>query len=172
MKRVLQKSRVFKHKSWHKTLRCFSFPGDNNEGGLSPTQTIRKELSQSQKVQYLSENWLDTEQHCHWWRLGMKLIRCCRRKEIETVHELMTNVAKYNHSSKSIRNSLSIQTFPFVHSNYTHNQAGSCCFFNIVQIGLYAGSTLPKYHFLFTSVTHLVLTKHPGSTGGLKSHTV
>ena len=39
----------------------------------------------------------------------MKLIRCCRRKEIETVHELMTNVANFNHSGKFklVRNHLS-----------------------------------------------------------------
>ena len=98
--RVLRKSHVLKYKSWQKTLRCFSFPMDDIERGLSPTQTIEDGLSQSQKIQYLSENWLKTEPYCDWWRLGMKLIRCCRRNEIETIHELMTNVANYNHSGK------------------------------------------------------------------------
>ena len=83
---VLQRSQVFESKSWHKTLRCFSLPEGDVEGDLSPTQ----------KSQYLSENWLQKEEECHWWRLGMKLIRCCRRKEIGTVHELMKCVAIYN----------------------------------------------------------------------------
>ena len=97
---VLKRSRVFKHKSWQKTLRCFSFPIDDIEGGSSPVQVFQGRLTQMQKVQYLSENWLETERDCQWWRLGMKLIRCCRRKDIETVQELLNGVANYNHSGK------------------------------------------------------------------------
>ena len=59
---------------------------------------MEETVSPTQKIQYLSENWLDTEQNSNWWKLGMKLIRCCRREEIETVHELMKSVANYNHS--------------------------------------------------------------------------
>ena len=88
---VLQKSNVSESKSWLKTLRCFSLPADDTEEDVSP----------SQKTQYLSESWLETEPKFQWWRLGMKLIRCCRAKEVETIQSLMMNVATYNHNSKS-----------------------------------------------------------------------
>ena len=93
---VLQKSNVSESKSWLKTLRCFSLPADDTEEDVSP----------SQKTQYLSESWLETEQNFQWWRLGMKLIRCCRAKEVETLQSLMMNVATYNHNSKSLIASL------------------------------------------------------------------
>ena len=88
---VLQKSQVYDDKNWQSTLRCFSLPAVNIEEGLSP----------SQKTQYLSESCLENEQHFQWWKLGMKLIRCCRAKEVETIQDLMTNVATYNRNSKS-----------------------------------------------------------------------
>ena len=88
---VLQKSQVSDGKSWLSTLRCFSFPAVE----------VEEDLSSSQKTQYLSESWLETEEQSQWWRLGMKLIRCCRAKEVNTIQNLMMNVATYNHSGKS-----------------------------------------------------------------------
>ena len=109
VQKVLQRSRVPESKNWLKTLRCFSFPVDDMEG----------DFSQNQRVQFLSEEWLDTEQDCQWWRLGIKLIRCCRSKEIATVHELMQNVAKYNHSGKLL----------CYHIMYTASYLSVCLFF-------------------------------------------
>ena len=97
---VLQKSQVYQCKGWPKTLSYFSLPTIDVEGDLSLTQ----------KTQYLSESWLDTEEDCDWWKLGMKLIRCCKRREIKAIHELMKKVANYNHSgelSKSSNTSVS-----------------------------------------------------------------
>ena len=85
---VLQKSQVAEGKKWQSTLRCFSVPAVDMEEGLSP----------SQKTHYLSESCLENEQCFQWWRLGMKLIRCCRATEVETMQNLMTNVAAYNHN--------------------------------------------------------------------------
>ena len=87
---VLQKSQVYQHKGWLKTLRYFSLPAIHEE----------QDFSLAQKTQYLSESWLDTEEDCDWWKLGMKLIRCCKRREIKAIHELMKKVANYNHSGK------------------------------------------------------------------------
>ena len=58
-------------------------------------------LSPTQKIVFFSEKWLEEEQDFHWWRLGMKLIRCCRRQDIESVHELMKHVAIYNNRGES-----------------------------------------------------------------------
>ena len=92
---VLQKSQVYQCKGWPKTLSYFSLPAIDVEGDLSLTQ----------KTQYLSESWLDTEEDCDWWKFGMKLIRCCRRREIKAIHELMKKVANYNHSGKLSKSS-------------------------------------------------------------------
>ena len=88
---VLQKSQVSDSKSWLSTLRCFSLPAVDVEEGCSP----------SQKTQYLSESWLETDQHFQWWRLAMKLIRCCRAKEVQTIQNLMMDVTTYNHNGES-----------------------------------------------------------------------
>ena len=61
---------------------------------------MEENVSLALKLQFLSEYWLKTAENCQWWRLGMKLIRCCRTKEIKTVHEFVKNVAFYNHSGK------------------------------------------------------------------------
>jgi hypothetical protein len=85
---VLKRSLVSECKErWLKISKCFRVTAD-----------IQEELSVTQRFQYLSKNWLDTEPDCQWWRLGMKLIRCCKREEIESINKLMTNVAKYNNS--------------------------------------------------------------------------
>ena len=86
---VVQKSQVPESKNWPTILRCFSFPAVDME-----------DPSTTQKIQFLSESWLETEQNSHWWRLGMRLIRCCKAQDVETVQRLMMNVAKYNHSGK------------------------------------------------------------------------
>ena len=82
-------------------MRYFSVPALDGEGDLSLTQ----------KTQYLSESWLDTEEDGDWWRLGMKLIRCCKRREIEAIHELMKKVANYNHRGE----------LPKVFAHWNHN---------------------------------------------------
>ena len=91
---VIQMSRISECKSWLKTLKCFRF-AEVGIGDLSPTH-------KSHKSQFLSQKWLKTEQNCQWWRLGMKLIRCNRGAEVETIHELMEHVANYNYSGKRV----------------------------------------------------------------------
>ena len=88
---VLQKSQVSDSKSWLSTLRCFSLLAVD----------VEESLSASQKTQYLSESWLETNQHFQWWRLGMKLIRCCRAKEVQTIQNLMMDVTTYNNNGES-----------------------------------------------------------------------
>ena len=87
---VLQKSRLLQRKHWQKTFRCLRALADER-------------LSPAENMQILSENLLDEEKDFQWWKLGMKLIRCCsrkERKEIETIDELMKNIANCQHSSK------------------------------------------------------------------------
>ena len=87
---VIQKSQVLESKVWPKTLRCFSLPAFD----------VMEHPLLTQKTQYLSESWFKTEEDQHWWRLGMKLIRCCKRQGIKTVHEFMEKVAIYNNDGK------------------------------------------------------------------------
>ena len=87
---VVQKSQVLECKDWPKTLRCFSLPAFD----------VMEHPLLTQKTQYLSESWFKTEKDQHWWRLGMKLIRCCKRQEIKSVHEFMKKVAIYNNDGK------------------------------------------------------------------------
>ena len=94
---VLKRSQVSDCKGWLKTLRCFGFA----------TADIGEDLSPTEKIQYVSEAYLEKEKNCDWWRLGIKLIRCCQMNDIERVQELMLNVAIYNHKSKSSTKSLS-----------------------------------------------------------------
>ena len=100
---VLQKSRVFEYKALEKILKCFS---------SSPSEMMKRDLSLKQLSKMLFEGMV---QECQWWSIGMKLIRCCGRKKIDTVHELMKNVANYNHSGKLLffDHKLHIQLFFF-----------------------------------------------------------
>ena len=77
-------------KGWSKTLRCFSVPAVDVKEDISPTQ----------KAQFLSDSWFETEQDVHWWRLGMKMLRWCKRKNIKDVNDLMKAVANYNNNGK------------------------------------------------------------------------
>ena len=89
---VVQKSQVLECKDWPKTLRCFSLPAFD----------VMEHPLLTQKMQYLSEGWFKTEEDQHWWRLGMKLIRCCKRQGIKTVDEFMKKVAIYNNDGKLV----------------------------------------------------------------------
>ena len=82
-----------------KTLRYFNIPARDEEEMLSVTQGVH----------YLSDSWLKRElNNRQWWKLGMTLIRCCKRSDINTVHKVMEDVANYNHTGMCCKDPLLI----------------------------------------------------------------
>ena len=52
----------------------------------------------------ISKTWLKAKSQGQneWWKLGVKLLRCCNEDEIPNVHRLMKNVMTYNNKGKMV----------------------------------------------------------------------
>ena len=80
---VLEMSDVHNYKDWAITQKCFELAEDDFDENVMWTQIFPKK-------------WLEKQKNPEWWRLGMKLIRCCNKEEVINVHELMKNVVNFN----------------------------------------------------------------------------
>ena len=80
---VLERSDVNNYKDREITQKCFELTEDDFNENVMCTQIFPKK-------------WLEKWKSPEWWRLGMKLIRCCNKEEVSNVHELMKNVVNFN----------------------------------------------------------------------------
>ena len=80
---VLEMSDVHNYKDRAITQKCFELAENDFNENIMWTQIFPKK-------------WLAEQKTPEWWRLGMKLIRCCNKEEVMNVHELMKNIVNFN----------------------------------------------------------------------------
>ena len=73
-------------KNWSLAYQCFGVDEEEVCNPATISKTWLKAKSQSQNKE--------------WWKLGVKLLRCCNQEKIADVHRLMKNVVTYNNKGK------------------------------------------------------------------------
>ena len=85
---LLERSLPLDNEDWSLAFKCFG---------------VEKEGDNTTKIQAISQTWLKAKlqgQNKEWWKLGIKLLRCCNHEKVADVHRLMENVVTYNNKGK------------------------------------------------------------------------